>query len=143
MATPVPGVSGARSADPAAVGVDPDEWPDLTASGAGCGSAPQLPVTGSADGADRQRRLNFHCPRALNTPAFLLAPGPAARADRLAGCSSPAGFIEAADTAGPGRRYPAAVTDPRVRRAGGNASGVHGFLSAFAALMNAAAVVTA
>ncbi|MCD2135897.1 hypothetical protein [Rhodococcus qingshengii] len=61
-ATPVPAVSGTRSADPVAVGVDPDERPDLTAPGAGCGGASQVPVAGPADGTDRQRRLNFHCP---------------------------------------------------------------------------------
>ncbi|UJC82124.1 hypothetical protein D4768_30345 (plasmid) [Rhodococcus erythropolis] len=62
MAVPVPAVSGTRSADLIAVGVEPDERPTLTAPGAGCGTASQMPVTGSADGADRQRRLNFHCP---------------------------------------------------------------------------------
>lgn len=62
VAVPVPAVSGTRSADPIALGVEPDERPDLTAPGTGCGTASQMPVTGSADGADRQRRLNPHHP---------------------------------------------------------------------------------
>ncbi|MBP2527257.1 hypothetical protein [Rhodococcus sp. PvP104] len=141
-ATPVPAVPGTRPADPIAVGVDPDERPDLTAPSAERGSAPQLPVARSADGTDRQRRLNSHCSRALDAPAFLLPTGPAGRADRLAGCFSPARFVGAADAAGSGRRHPTPVTDPCVLRLG-SASGVCGFLAAFAALMNAAAVVTA
>jgi len=51
-ATPVSGVPGTRPADPAAVGVESDERPDLTAPGAEGGSASQLPVTGPADGTD-------------------------------------------------------------------------------------------
>ncbi|MBY6389273.1 MULTISPECIES: hypothetical protein [Rhodococcus erythropolis group] len=142
VAMPVPLVSGTGSADPIAVGVDPDERPDLPAPGAGRGSASQLPVAGPADGTDRQRRLNAHGPRALDAQPFPLAAGPAGRADRLSGCSSPAGFVDAADVAGAGRRHPTAITNPRVPRCG-DASGIRGFSPAFAALMNTAAVVTA
>lgn len=58
-ATPVPAVTRTWPADPIAVGVDPDERPNLPAPCTRCGTAPQMPVAGSADGTDWQCRLNF------------------------------------------------------------------------------------